>query len=80
LPVSFDLTDWRGGAAHGAGFLIVELDRQRDAGDANAHALPAWMRRRAIFWRQITITLVALARRCTGECQHDTAAVLARRG
>lgn len=40
--------------------------------DGNAHGLPAWMRRRVICWRQSTITLVVLARRCTGECQHDT--------
>lgn len=38
------------------------------------------MWRKAISWPQITIPLMALAWRCTGECQHDTAAVLAPRG
>jgi hypothetical protein len=40
-PVSFDVTDWRGGgAADDAGFGIVELDGQGGVGDVDGDGLP----------------------------------------
>ena len=40
-PVGFDVTDWLGsGAAHHAGFLVVEFDRQGGVGDEYGDDLP----------------------------------------
>ena len=40
-PVGFDVTDWLGGgAADGAGFGVVELDRQRGVGHGDGEGLP----------------------------------------
>jgi hypothetical protein len=38
---ALDVTDWRGGgAAHDAGFLVVELDGQGGVGDRDGEGLP----------------------------------------
>ena len=64
-PVGFDVTDWRGGsAAHDPGFGAVKLDRQRGFGDRDREGLSGMDARRATFCPQITITPVALERRC----------------